>query len=108
MIEIPLNHKTGTMCLATLHRELQAARGRNHTQIIGSFSAASNVTGVFINLYDVAKMLHDVGGLIFFDHAAYACHRDVNMQLEGGPNASKAEHADAIFLSPHKFVGGPG
>jgi selenocysteine lyase/cysteine desulfurase len=64
---------------------------------IGSFSAASNVTGIVTNTHAVSELLHRYGALSFWDFAAAAPYVDVDMRGK-----------DAIFLSPHKFVGGPG
>jgi len=64
---------------------------------IGSFSAASNVTGIVSNTDRVSALLHAHGAYSFWDFAAAAPYVDIRM-------AGK----DAIFLSPHKFIGGPG
>src|SRR5690606_34590958 len=72
---------------------------------IGSFSAASNVTGVLTDTNAVTRLLHEHGALSFWDYAAAAPYLDIEMNPRvGDPLARK----DAIFLSPHKFVGGPG
>jgi selenocysteine lyase/cysteine desulfurase len=72
---------------------------------IGSFSAASNVTGIVSNTVAIAEILHEQGALSFWDFAAAAPYIDIEMypDREGHPTAYK----DAIFLSPHKFIGGP-
>jgi selenocysteine lyase/cysteine desulfurase len=64
---------------------------------IGSFSAASNVTGIVSDTQAVSSLLHKHGALSFWDFAAAAPYIDISM-----------EGKDAIFLSPHKFIGGPG
>ena len=64
---------------------------------IGSFSAASNVTGIVTDADRISSLLHRHGALAFWDYAAAGPYVDIRM-------AGK----DAIFLSPHKFVGGPG
>ncbi|MGC9362612.1 MAG: aminotransferase class V-fold PLP-dependent enzyme, partial [Candidatus Syntrophosphaera sp.] len=69
---------------------------------IGSFSAASNVTGFKTPVYEVARILHRHGALACFDFAACAPYVPIDMNLD-----SEA-YFDAIFLSPHKFLGGPG
>jgi len=66
---------------------------------IGSFSAASNVTGIVTDTRAVADLLHANGALSFWDYAAAAPYVDIDM-ADGD--------LDAIFLSPHKFIGGPG
>jgi len=69
---------------------------------IGSFSAASNVTGIISDTYSIARILHEHGALSFWDFAAAAPY----VQIEMHPD--EVSYKDAIFISPHKFVGGPG
>ncbi|MFT3774112.1 MAG: aminotransferase class V-fold PLP-dependent enzyme [Minicystis sp.] len=71
---------------------------------IGSFSAASNVTGIVSDTRAIAALLHRHGALAFFDFAAAGPYVDVDMNPAGDALASK----DAVFLSPHKLIGGPG
>lgn len=71
---------------------------------IGSFSAASNVTGIVSDTAAIATLLHAHGALSFWDFAAAAPYVDIRMRaLEGAPLSYK----DAVFISPHKFIGGP-
>ncbi|MDY6801104.1 MAG: aminotransferase class V-fold PLP-dependent enzyme [Bacteroidota bacterium] len=70
---------------------------------IGSFSAASNVTGVKPPYYKLAKIMHEYRGLCFVDFAASAPYVEINMHPK-----DPMEKLDAIFFSPHKFLGGPG
>jgi selenocysteine lyase/cysteine desulfurase len=72
---------------------------------IGSFSAASNVTGILSDTHAVTRLLHEHGALAFWDFAAAAPYIDVEMNRVGG---DPIERKDAIFISPHKFIGGPG
>ncbi len=74
---------------------------------IGSFSAASNVTGIFTPVRRVARMLHAHDALACFDYAACAPYVEVDMNPEAGPEGGDPS-LDAVFLSPHKFLGGPG
>jgi selenocysteine lyase/cysteine desulfurase len=71
---------------------------------IGSFSAASNVTGILSDTDAIAALLHAHGGLSFWDYAAAAPYVPIRAR-ESAPGAG--DHKDAIFLSPHKFIGGP-
>ncbi|MFC0622448.1 aminotransferase class V-fold PLP-dependent enzyme [Kribbella deserti] len=73
---------------------------------IGSFSAASNVTGIVSNTARVSAMLHRHGALAFWDCAAAAPYVEIDMY--GGCDADPLAYKDALFLSPHKFIGGPG
>jgi len=94
----------GHIDLARLEAELVAHAGRPLK--IGSFSAASNVTGIVSNTCAIADLLHRHGALSFWDFAAAGPYVDIEMypQCTEHPLA----HKDAVFLSPHKFVGGPG
>ena len=67
---------------------------------IGSFSAASNVTGIRSEVQTITAILHQQGALSFWDYAAAAPYVRIDMNGE--------EAIDAVFFSPHKFVGGPG
>lgn len=84
-----------------LDAALQAYRGRRLK--IGSFSACSNVTGIETPYRKLAAVMHRHGGLCFVDFAASAPYTEIDMH----PEAS-GEKLDAIFFSPHKFLGGPG
>ena len=70
---------------------------------IGSFTACSNVTGIETPYHQMAKLMHEYGGYCFIDFAASAPYADINMHP-----ADPKEKLDAIFFSPHKFLGGPG
>jgi selenocysteine lyase/cysteine desulfurase len=71
---------------------------------IGAFSAASNVTGILTDTRAIARTLHEHGALSFWDFAAAAPY----VQIDMNPVDDPLGHLDAVFLSPHKFVGGPG
>jgi selenocysteine lyase/cysteine desulfurase len=71
---------------------------------IGSFSAASNVTGILSDTDAIAALLHSRGALSFWDYAAAGPYVPIRAR-ESAPGAG--DHKDAIFLSPHKFIGGP-
>lgn len=70
---------------------------------IGSFTACSNVTGVATPYYALARTMHEHGGVCFIDFAASAPYVRIDMHPQ-----NPAEQLDAVFLSPHKFLGGPG
>jgi selenocysteine lyase/cysteine desulfurase len=72
---------------------------------IGSFSAASNVTGIVSDTDHISAVLHAHGALSFWDFAAAGPYVDIAMY--GGPEGDPLAYKDAIFLSPHKFIGGP-
>lgn len=72
---------------------------------IGSFSAASNVTGIISDTAGIAALLHRHGALSFWDYAAAGPYVDIDMYP--GSDRDAGSHLDAIFLSPHKYIGGP-
>ena len=70
---------------------------------IGSFSACSNVTGIKPPYYELSKIMHENDGICFVDFAASAPYTEIDMHP-----SDPMERLDAIFFSPHKFLGGPG
>lgn len=105
VIEIPETHE-GQVDLEHLSREL--ARFEAREVKIGSFSAASNVTGIQTNARAVTRLLHEHGALSFWDYAAAAPYVPIEMNRPAEVDPDGLESKDAIFISPHKFVGGPG
>jgi selenocysteine lyase/cysteine desulfurase len=94
----------GHIDISRLEKELIAHAARPLK--IGSFSAASNVTGIVSDTQRVSSLLHRHGALSFWDCAAAAPYVEIDMY--GGPGTEPLAYKDAIFLSPHKFIGGPG
>ncbi|WP_160148774.1 aminotransferase class V-fold PLP-dependent enzyme [Amycolatopsis alkalitolerans] len=92
----------GHIDLAALAGEL--VRYRDRPLRIGSFSAASNVTGLLSDADRIAALLHEHGALSFWDYAAAGPYVPIRV-AESAPG--RGDHKDAIFLSPHKFAGGP-
>ena len=70
---------------------------------IASVTSCSNVTGISTPYYEIAKIMHAHGGWCFVDFACSGPYVDINMHPE-----EEDAHLDAIFFSPHKFLGGPG
>jgi selenocysteine lyase/cysteine desulfurase len=96
----------GLICQDTLEKRLREYQDRPLR--IGSFSAASNVTGIGSKVGQVSRLMHRYGGLVFWDFAAAGPYVKMEMNLrEDGPDGHLA-YKDAVFLSPHKFIGGPG
>ncbi|PKP07996.1 MAG: selenocysteine lyase [Bacteroidetes bacterium HGW-Bacteroidetes-4] len=87
--------------LNELKKQLELYKDR--TFKIGAFTACSNVTGVHTPYYQMARLMHEYGGLAFIDFAASAPYEAINMHP-----GDEMEKLDAIFFSPHKFLGGPG
>jgi selenocysteine lyase/cysteine desulfurase len=109
VVVIPEDHD-GRIDLARLEAELVAHADRSLK--IGSFSAASNVTGVISDVRAISILLHRHGALSFWDFAAAAPYVAIEMgpyaQTPQGRETEPLAYKDAIFISPHKFIGGPG
>jgi selenocysteine lyase/cysteine desulfurase len=100
VVEIELTRE-GLLDLEDLRAKAADPRWSGRRKI-GAFSAASNVSGVTTPVYDVARILHDNGALAFFDFAAAAPYVRMDMRRDA------RSYFDALYFSPHKFLGGPG
>ena len=87
------------------HLERELVRHADRRTRIGSFSAGSNVTGALADVDAVSALLHRHGALACWDYAAAGPHVPIAMAGTAGRPGS---YRDAVFLSPHKFPGGPG
>jgi selenocysteine lyase/cysteine desulfurase len=105
VVEVRMDSE-GAIDLQHLESLLQdpAYQGRKR---IGSFSAASNVTGMRSAVHEIASLLHKYGAIACFDYAASAPYVEIDMNPPAAKYAGDAS-LDAIFISPHKFIGGPG
>jgi len=103
VIAIP-EDDSGAIDLNVLKKELNRFKERKVK--IGSFSAASNVTGVLTDTYAIACLLHSFNAWAFFDFAAAAPYVEMNMHPEIRKEGDDPR-MDALFISPHKFIGGP-
>ena len=100
VVEVPMN-KEEEIDLKALEEMVSDPQYDTRPKI-GSFSAASNVSGLITPVYEVAKILHRNGAIACFDFAACAPYIEIDI------NRDAESYFDAIFLSPHKFLGGPG
>ncbi|CAN6463845.1 unnamed protein product [Victoria cruziana] len=91
----------GLMDMEMLRMELKSPKYVNRP-LLGSFSACSNVTGIYTDTRALARLLHEHGAFACFDFAASGPYVKIDMR------SGELEGYDAVFLSPHKFVGGPG
>jgi selenocysteine lyase/cysteine desulfurase len=122
----------GQIDLEHLEAQLKLFQGRS--LLIGSFSAASNVTGISSQTYRITALLHQYGAVSFWDFAAAAPYVSIEMNPQSrepraesrvqekntsqptkvgvaesvGLQPRRELAKDAIFISPHKFIGGPG
>jgi selenocysteine lyase/cysteine desulfurase len=99
VVEIQLTAE-GTIDLRDLAEQLKKYAARPLK--LGTFSAASNVNGLLTDVPAVARVLHEGGAYACFDFAAAGPYVPIDMHP-----ADPAERLDAIFLSTHKFIGGP-
>ena len=100
-LEIVSSDENGLPSLENLTQLLEQYKNRKVK--IGSFTACSNVTGIKTPYHQLAEIMHQHGGLCFVDFACSAPYVDIDMHP-----VNKAQALDAIFFSPHKFLGGPG
>ncbi|RME45652.1 MAG: aminotransferase class V-fold PLP-dependent enzyme, partial [Deltaproteobacteria bacterium] len=90
------------------HLEAELRRHEERPLKIGSFSAASNVTGIGSDTRNISALLHKHGALAFWDFAAAGPYVQIEMNMRDDREDGDLIYKDAIFLSPHKFIGGPG
>lgn len=76
---------------------------KNRKLKIAAITSCSNVTGVFTPYYEIAEIMHEENGYCFVDFACSAPYIDIDMHPK-----NKNQYLDAIYFSPHKFLGGPG
>jgi len=100
-VEVIPCEETGLVCFKSFEKLLEKYKDRKLK--IASITACSNVTGIRTDYYRMAKMIHEYNGFCFVDFACSAPYVPIDMHPE-----DKDAHLDAIFFSPHKFLGGPG
>ncbi|CAN8006412.1 unnamed protein product [Ixodes hexagonus] len=96
----------GVLDMSVLEARLKEYAGQKSRQLIGCFTAASNITGILTDDIAVTALLHHHGALAFWDYASAAPYIQVDMNPVV-PRRQGLAYKDAIFISPHKFVGGP-
>jgi selenocysteine lyase/cysteine desulfurase len=104
-VYVPFDDR-GRISVTALDELLQGYRSRPNK--IGTFSAASNVTGIRNDCHELARVLHRHGAWAFFDYAAAGPYVDIDLHPRGASGKPDDEtRLDAVFLSVHKFLGGP-
>ncbi|QNM85961.1 aminotransferase class V-fold PLP-dependent enzyme [Polaribacter pectinis] len=100
-VEVVPCDNDGLLCLKSFEK---CIKKHEHRKIkIASITSCSNVTGIKTAYHAVAKLIHKYNGLCFVDFACCAPYVEINMHPE-----DEEAYLDAIFFSPHKFLGGPG
>ncbi|KAF0888119.1 hypothetical protein E2562_010822 [Oryza meyeriana var. granulata] len=100
VVEIGLD-EDGLVDVAALRRALANPQYADRP-LLGSFSACSNVTGIVVDTREIARVLHEHGAFACFDFAASGPYVKIDMK------SGEMDGYDAVFLSTHKFIGGPG
>lgn len=103
MVDIEILRRTEDGLPDLNHLQDILKSNKNRETIIGSFTACSNVTGIITPYHEMAEIMHEYNRLCFVDFSASAAYVDINMHPE-----NNKQYLDAIFFSPHKFLGGPG
>jgi len=109
IVMVPECEETQTVDIASLEKLLQSPKYANRFKM-GTFSAASNVNGKVSDVDKISATLHRHGALAFFDYATGAPYMSINMNptpSDAYPSASLVAK-DAVFISPHKMIGGVG
>jgi selenocysteine lyase/cysteine desulfurase len=100
VVVVPCND-AGLVCL---HKFEECIQEHQHRKLkIASITSCSNVTGIKTQYHEIAKLIHKYNGLCFVDFACSGPYVDIDMHPE-----DEEAYLDAIFFSPHKFLGGPG
>lgn len=100
-VEVIRLNENGEMDLNDLEKRLCDPRFA-HRDRFASFSASSNITGLKTDVYEIARICHRQRTPVFFDFAAIAPYEAIDMHRD------RDSFLDAVFFSPHKFLGGPG
>ena len=100
-VEIIPGCEKGLFCVENLEKLLN--KYKNRTNKIASITSCSNVTGISTPYHKVAKLMHQNNGLCFVDFACSGPYVNIDMHPK-----DEESSLDAIFVSPHKFLGGPG
>ncbi len=101
IVEVVPPGEDGLFCIDNLKVLLE--KHKDCTLKIASITGGSNVTGIQIPCHDIAKLMHAYDGVCFVDYACAAPYVEIDMHPE-----DEDASFDAIFFSPHKFLGGPG
>lgn len=100
-VEVIPSSEDGLFSIENLKILLENYKDRNFK--IASITSCSNVTGIKTPYHEVAKLMHKNNGLCFVDFACSGPYVEIDMHPEDSES-----FLDAIFFSPHKFLGGPG
>ena len=100
-VEVIKPNKSGQVDIDNLKKLIK--KYHNRKLKIAAVTAASNVTGIASPYHKIAELMHQNGGWCFVDFACAAPYVEINMHPK-----NKCQNLDAVYFSPHKFLGGPG
>ncbi|WP_281239769.1 aminotransferase class V-fold PLP-dependent enzyme [Flavobacterium praedii] len=100
-VEVIPSCEDGLFSLENLSILLEKHKERTYK--IASITSCSNVTGLKTPYHQAAKLMHQHNGVCFVDFACSGPYVKIDMHPEDSDS-----YLDAIFFSPHKFLGGPG
>jgi selenocysteine lyase/cysteine desulfurase len=100
-VEVIMADESGVLSLE--HLDFLLGKYKDREIKIAAITSCSNVTGIFTPYHQVAEKMHLACGLCFVDFAACAPYINIDMHPE-----NELQKLDAIYFSPHKFLGGPG
>lgn len=101
--DVEIIHQTPQGLVDIDHFKTLLEQYKHRKKKIAAVTSCSNVTGIFTPYHEIAKIIHKNGGYCFVDFACSAPYIDIDMHPE-----DPEEALDAIYFSPHKFLGGPG
>jgi selenocysteine lyase/cysteine desulfurase len=101
VVIVPPNER-GLVCIENFEKTIREYDNRKTK--IAAITACSNVTGIMTPYLEIAALIHKYEGVCFVDFACSAPYVSIDMHSED----KKGEYLDAIYFSPHKFLGGPG
>ncbi len=101
LVDLVIINPTECGLVDTNHLKELLVKYENRKTKIAAVTSCSNVTGIKTPYHEIAKIMHDHDGLCFVDFACSAPYIDINMHPGNGADL------DAIYFSPHKFLGGP-
>ena len=99
-VEVIPCDEEGLFCMEEFKKTLNKYKDRSFK--IASITSCSNVTGIQTPYHEVAKIMHENNGVCFVDFACSGPYVTIDMHPDD------ERYLDAIFFSPHKFLGGPG
>lgn len=110
LVEVGLSKSTGVVDLDQLDMLLQQYKNDSTRLKIVSMSGGSNVSGIVSPVHEIARIAHRNHAFVFIDFAATAAYVEINMnpREKSGTKVDEESVLDAVFISSHKLLGGPG